>query len=103
MRITVKENNRDRILQVVCNCCRRPLPVENGIVLEDYIHVDKAWGYFSEHDGEKIAFDLCENCTHELTKRFRLPVYKKKTFGENCNELKENREKMKRKCKEKRG
>ena len=46
MRITVKENNRDRILQVVCNCCRRPLPVENGIVLEDYIHVDKAWGLF---------------------------------------------------------
>ena len=79
MRITVKENNRDRILQVVCNCCRRPLPVENGIVLEDYIHVDKAWGYFSECDGEKIAFDLCENCTHELTKRFRLPVYQKKT------------------------
>ena len=60
MRITVKENNRDRILQVVCNCCRRPLPVENGIVLEDYIHVDKAWGYFSERDGETIAFDLCE-------------------------------------------
>ena len=73
MRITVKENNRDRILQVVCNCCRRPLPVENGI------HVDKAWGYFSERDGEEIAFDLCENCTHELTKRFRLPVYQKKT------------------------
>ena len=71
MRITVKENNRDRILQVVCNCCRRPLPVENGIVLEDYIHVDKAWGYFSERDGEKS--------THELTKRFRLPVYQKKT------------------------
>lgn len=79
MRITVKENNRDRILQVVCNCCRRQLPVENGIVLEDYIHVDKAWGYFSERDGEEIAFDLCENCTHELTKRFRLPVYQKKT------------------------
>ena len=65
MRITVKENNRDRILQVVCNCCRRPLPVENGIVLEDYIHVDKAWGYFSERDGEEIAFDLCENCTQK--------------------------------------
>ena len=48
-------------------------------MLEDYIHVDKAWGYFSERDGEKIAFDLCENCTHELTKRFRLPVYQKKT------------------------
>lgn len=79
MRITVKENNRDRILQVVCNCCRRPLPVENGIVLEDYIHVDKAWGYFSECDGEEIAFDLCEDCTRELTKRFRLPVYQKKT------------------------
>ena len=74
MRITVKENNRDRILQVVCNCCRRPLPVENGIVLEDYIHVDKVWGYFSERDGEEIAYDLCE-----LTKRFRLPVYQKKT------------------------
>ena len=76
MRITVKENNRDRILQVVCNCCRRPLPVENGIVLEDYIHVDKAWGYFSERDGEKIAFDLCENCS--LQKGFACLCIRKK-------------------------
>lgn len=81
MRITVKENNRDRILQVVCNCCRRPLPVENGIVLEDYIHVDKAWGYFSERDGEEIAFDLCENCTHELTKKVSPACVSEKNTG----------------------
>ena len=79
MRITVKEKNRDRIVQVVCNCCGRALPVENGIVLEDYLHVDKAWGYFSNQDGEEIIFDLCENCTQKLIKQFRLPVYQKET------------------------
>lgn len=79
MRITVKEKNRERILQVVCNCCRRSLPVENGIVLEDYLHIDKVWGYFSTQDGEEIVFDLCEDCTRELTKRFRLPVYQRET------------------------
>ncbi len=77
MRITVKETNRDRIVQVVCNCCGRSLPVENGIVLEDYLHIDKVWGYFSDQDGEEILFDLCEECTKNLTKQFRLPAYQR--------------------------
>ena len=77
MRITVKEKNKDRIVQVVCNRCKRMLPVENGIVLEDYLHVDKTWGYFSNQDGEQIVFDLCEDCTKTLIKQFRLPAYQK--------------------------
>lgn len=78
MRITIKDN-REEIIQVVCNCCGRSLPIENGMVLEDYIHVDKVWGYFSDRDGEEIVFDLCESCTRALTKRFRLPVYSRET------------------------
>lgn len=76
MRITIKDN-REEIVQVVCNCCGKTLPVENGMVLEDYIHVQKRWGYFSEQDGEEIAFDLCEKCADRLIQGFRVPVYRK--------------------------
>lgn len=78
MRITIQDN-REEVVQVICNCCGKTLPVENGMVLEDYVHVDKVWGYFSDQDGDEIVFDLCEACMKELAKRFRLPVYHKET------------------------
>lgn len=76
MRITI-QRNREEILQVICNCCGKQLPVENGIVLEDYLHVEKQWGFFSGRDGEITAFDLCEACTEALMERFAVPAHQK--------------------------
>ena len=33
-----------------------------------------AWDYFSEKDGERHSFDLCEECYDELVNQFRIPV-----------------------------
>lgn len=77
MRITLKEQCKDRVLKVVCNRCRHIIPAENGIVLEDYLHIDKKWGYFSQKDGIEISFDLCEKCADELTKQLSIPAYEK--------------------------
>ena len=40
------------IIEVICNGCGKIIPVEKGIAAEDYISVQKIWGYFSNKDGE---------------------------------------------------
>lgn len=75
MKISI-QGQKERAVQVICNGCGKRLPVSGtGIVMEDYLHVDKTWGYFSEQDGQKISFDLCEDCTRRLIRTFEVPVY----------------------------
>lgn len=65
------------ITKIVCNQCGKELKIENEIVLEDRLSVDKSWGYFSEKDGILHSFDLCEKCYDNLIKGFIIPVSKK--------------------------
>lgn len=65
------------IQRVRCNRCGKELKIENEIVTEDYLSVEKEWGYFSEQDGEVHSFDLCESCYHTLIQGFVIPVTKK--------------------------
>lgn len=65
----------EKILKkVVCNQCGRELKLENGIVQEGVFSGETHWGYFSERDGEKHQFDLCETCYERLTGGFLIPV-----------------------------
>lgn len=75
MRITIKEQ-KDTIKTVICNGCGKRLATgRTGMMMEDYVHVEKTWGFFSGQDGQKITFDLCEDCIHQLTKHFEIPAY----------------------------
>lgn len=70
---------REAILKkVVCNQCNKQLKIENGIVLEDRLAVEKSWGYFSKKDGVVHSFDLCEECYDNIIKGFVLPITVKK-------------------------
>ena len=40
--------------------------------MEEYIHIEKIWGYPSEKDGECHSFDLCEPCYDKMTAAFVL-------------------------------
>ena len=59
---------------VICNCCGKKMVVENGILREGAISIDHMWDYFSEKDGERHSFDLCEECYDGLIASFKLPV-----------------------------
>ena len=50
--------------------------VKYGILREGAIHIDHAWDYFSEKDGEIHHLDLCENCYDEIISGFRIAVEK---------------------------
>ena len=50
---------------------------KNGeIPVEEFFHAEKVWGYFSNKDGEKQEFDVCEECYDKWTDSFQIPVQK---------------------------
>lgn len=48
--------------KVFCNCCGKEIPVQRGIEMESVCTIHTNWGYFSEKDGEKHTFEICEKC-----------------------------------------
>ena len=48
-------------IEKCCNMCGKKIK-ENGLEREDFLQMEKTWGYFSEKDGEKHTIILCETC-----------------------------------------
>lgn len=57
-----------------CNKCGKLLVEMNSVIREDYLHVVKEWGYFSQKDGTIQEFVLCEICTDRLINEMVIPV-----------------------------
>lgn len=62
------------IKKIICNKCGKEIPAVDGVPREGVFSVDYQWGYFSEKDGERHSFDLCEACYDELLKSFCIPA-----------------------------
>lgn len=60
--------------EYVCSKCGRFIGQEGQVIKEDFLYVNKKWGFFSKKDGEIHEFCLCEACYDALTKGFRTPV-----------------------------
>ena len=71
-RNNIKETKE--IDKIICNKCGREITVSQGVSLQDVLQVEKHWGYFSEKDGRRDRFDLCEECYDELVKSFLIPI-----------------------------
>lgn len=57
-----------------CNGCGKTIEQENGMLREGVFEAQQEWGYFSEKDGERHSFCLCETCYDKMVKGFVLPV-----------------------------
>lgn len=55
-----------------CNSCGKKLETTNNN-REDYLFVQKEWGYFSGKDGQIHSFYLCESCYDKMTETFCIP------------------------------
>lgn len=62
------------ISRIICNKCKKEIPVSGGHEMSGVFRVDYEWGYFSEKDGETHHFDLCEECYDKLLQSFQVPV-----------------------------
>lgn len=66
------EMNAEKIMY--CNKCGKTIKSERGIAKEDVIFISHEWGYFSQKDGERHSFCLCEACYDKLRESFAIPV-----------------------------
>ena len=60
--------------EIICNCCKQVIRVQNIMPQTEFLHVEKTWGYFSGKDGECQEFDVCESCYDNWIKTFQIPV-----------------------------
>lgn len=67
----------DKVEKVICNCCKKEIRIQNGIPEEEFLSIEKKWGYFSNKDNETHCFDLCEECYDRWIRTFEIPVERK--------------------------
>ncbi|MCI8280910.1 MAG: hypothetical protein HFI76_04250 [Lachnospiraceae bacterium] len=60
--------------EIICNCCGAQIKRTEEFFIQDYLHIIKEWGYFSEKDGKRQEFYLCEACYDRITGEFLHPV-----------------------------
>lgn len=51
-------------MRVYCNCCGKQIEMKENTqtALEDYVVIEKSWGYFSDKDGVRQKMNICESC-----------------------------------------
>lgn len=67
-------DNNKKPLEVRCNQCGRNISSQRDVLQEDVLHIEKNWGYFSEKDGVKHRWILCERCYDKLIQGFAIPI-----------------------------
>lgn len=67
-------DSNKQLVQVVCNQCQKALKLENGYLKEGCFTADFCFGYFSDRDGMRHKFDLCEECYNQMIAKFQIPV-----------------------------
>ena len=70
----VNQKETKEIDKIICNQCGQEIPVIKGVAREDYLSVEKQWGYFSKKDGQTDTFDLCEDCYDKLAASFKIQL-----------------------------
>ena len=58
------------VSEIICDCCKKSIDPDKN----DFVHIEKEWGYFSNKDGQIHIFHICESCYDTWTGQFRIPV-----------------------------
>lgn len=64
----------EKVDKVFCNMCGNQIKTDKCGNLEDYIHIEKKWGYNSNMDGEKHSFDLCQECYTKMIEKLKISL-----------------------------
>ena len=60
--------------KIICNKCGKEIIISKGVPQEDYLEVEKRWGYQSNKDNQVDCFDLCEDCYDDFVKGFKIKI-----------------------------
>lgn len=57
---------------VYCNICSEKIKSNKFGYIEDYLNIEKRWGYGSEFDNEVHLVNICQSCYRELVKSLKI-------------------------------
>ena len=63
----------ERLSEVRCNVCGRRISPDSAHPYQDYLSIEKEWGYDSPYDGERHQIDVCSACYRQWLTSFVLP------------------------------
>lgn len=69
-----KNQEGNQVLELYCNGCKKKIRTDGDMILEGIFRGEAEWGYFSEKDGERHSFCLCEACYDKWISTFAIPV-----------------------------
>ncbi len=75
MKVDNLKSNDDTV--IVCNKCNENIKKNVHNYFDDFLEVEKRWGYHSSFDNEVHKFILCEKCYKELIDTFSIKIIKK--------------------------
>lgn len=62
-----KRIKEEQVTAYVCDCCKKRLPAEDWIEMQEMLHWRMTGGYGSVFgDCARISLDLCQECTKKL-------------------------------------
>lgn len=65
---------KDVVEEIYCNICGEEITKNIHSHFDDYLHIEKVWGYHSKKDGKKDDFDVCQRCYEEWIKTFKISI-----------------------------
>lgn len=51
-----------KIQKITCNICGEEIKLNDFGYFNDYLSIEKRWGYGSKYDNEVHKIDICESC-----------------------------------------
>ena len=69
-----EKQEKKEIDKIICNKCGKEIKVIRGVAQEDFLEVNKRWGYFSNKDNQEDTFELCEECYDEFVASFKFKL-----------------------------
>lgn len=67
---------------IICNCCGQPIKkhafdvdtTKPFDIPDDYLEINKEWGYFSDYDYENHKAHICQTCYKKWIDSFKIPI-----------------------------
>lgn len=69
-----RRERMEKKTRLICNLCGKDIGESSSLIKEDYLLIQKNWGYFSKKDGQRHSICLCETCYDQWITTFCVPV-----------------------------
>lgn len=60
------------VTTIACNVCGEEINRNKLGYLDDYLKIEKRWGFGSEFDNEVHIINVCEACYKQLVKKLKI-------------------------------